>query len=277
MRYQGLVFLVVLALADSATAQSGSLAPEQNFLPPSPRKLDGGNIGEPTPLLPSPVTAEPLASTNIEIEIKQFRSELRDFQTIREEVARGTRSTDAAAENLSTHQRQELMDLLAKLAKKSLARKTAAAQAQLSASEPILRSSDPAETPPVQIDSSDPTISIDVADAFALGKVLFKQGDFAGAEKAFRKTIVTSENEMTLKYLLATCLRRQSRWQPAIDGYKSVAESNQDPVLRDLAKWQLENIRWHQQSEAQLEQMRKQREKRLEAPSNQPANSINSK
>ena len=38
-------------------------------------------------------------------------------------------------------------------------------------------------------------------------------------------------------------------------------------MLRDLAKWQLDNIRWHQQSESQLEQMRQQREKRSDAKS----------
>ena len=121
-------------------------------------------------------------------------------------------------------------------------------------------------------ESTPPDVSVDIADAFALGKVLFRTGDFVGAERAFRKASVTSENEMTVKYLLATCLRRQSRWQSAMDAYKVVAESNQDPVLRDLAKWQLDNIRWLQQSESQLDQMRKQREKQLDVSHGQSAN-----
>lgn len=271
MRFQGLVFLVVLALADSVAGQEGPL-PDQSFLPPSPRKLDAEGA-EPTPLPPSPSTGEPRTSTNMEAELQQFRMELREFQALREEVSRNTRSTDTVAENISTHQRQELMDMLAKLAKKSMTRKLAVPQSQFGTTEQMAQPSLP---PTLNVESSDPTASSDVTDPFALGKVLFRQGDFAGAEKAFRRTAMNSENEMTLKYLLATCLRRQSRWQPAMDVYKVVAESNQDPVLRDLAKWQLDNIRWHLQSEAQLEQMRQQREKRM-APGGPSTNPVNSK
>jgi hypothetical protein len=35
--------------------------------------------------------------------------------------------------------------------------------------------------------------------------------------------------------------------------------------LKKLAKWQLDNIRWQQESESQLQQLQKQREKRLES------------
>lgn len=277
MRFHGLVVLIVLALTDWAVAQNGAFAPDQNYLPPSPRKLDGSSIGEPTPLPPSPAVVEPRGATNLEAELKQFRSELREFQSMREDVARNVRSTDASADDLSTHQRQELLDLLAKLAIKSLARKAAAASPATGDAVTPVRPTPPADSPTSQSESQDFSDSIAIADSFALGKVLFRQGDFVGAEKAFRKTIANAENEMTLKYLVATCLRRQSRWQPAIDAYKVVAESNQDPVLRDLAKWQLENIRWHQQSETQLEQMRKQREKRSDTPNAQSANPINSR
>lgn len=280
MRFQGLVFLVLLVMNELAVAQSGPPPAEQTFLPPSPQKLDASEEpatlpsnpatlpSGPAPVPPSPTIVEARQSTNMEAELQQFRNELREFQMIREDVARSTKATDAAADSLSTHQRQELMEMLTKLATKRLTRRNAGGQNQPIAEQPV-RPAQPVESPTPNA-APGPADSIDIAEPFALGKVLFRQGDFAGAEKAFRKTIVNSENEMTLKYLLATCLRRQSRWQPAIEAYKVVAESNQDPVLRDLAKWQLDNIRWHQQSESQLEQMRQQREKRLEAP-NSPA------
>lgn len=261
MKFQGLVFITLIGLSDIAVCQNGP-SPDIDFLPPSPRKLDAGSSTA-SPL--APATSDAGASTNMEAELKQFRNELREFQALREEVSRNTKATDAATDNLSTHQRQELMDILAKLAKKSIARKSASQR-------PVREEPDPALSQPVPqpvapafpIESLDSAVSVDIADPFALGKVLFRSGDFIGAEKAFRKTVPSPENEMTLKYLIATCLRRQSKWPAAMEVYKAIAESNQDPVLRDLAKWQLDNIRWHQQSESQLDQLRQQRERRSE-------------
>lgn len=262
MKIHGLVFLAVLCLTEMASAQIGAITSDQGFLPPSPQKLDAA----PAEPMPIAVPAKP----SIETELQQFRNELREFQALREEVARNTKATDQATDHLSNHQRQELMDLLAKLAKKSLARKSAAVPSPVYA-EPVIQPSVtmPAQSFPVQATDSG---SVEIADPFALGKVLFRSGDFVGAEKAFRRAIVTTENEMTLKYLVATCLRRQSRWQPAMEAYKAIADSNQDPVLRDLAKWQLDNIRWHQQSESQLEQIKQQREKRSDPTNGQSTN-----
>ena len=67
---------------------------------------------------------------------------------------------------------------------------------------------------------------------------------------------------MMLKFLTATCLRKRSQWKPASDAFRVVAGSNQDPVLRDLAKWQLDNMAWYQQTESHLDQMRAERDKR---------------
>lgn len=281
MKFHGLVFLTVVSLATPTFAQTGSPGGESGFPPPAPQKFDAAS-GEPSPLplappvtepgQPVPARADAALSASIELELKQFRNELREFQAVREEVARNSKATEDAADHLSSHQRQELMTLLTKLAKQNLARKNAGSVPPPNA-DPVLPKSAPSVPTPEATVTPQPTIDVDpvtVADPFALGKVLFRSGDFVGAEKAFRKAAVTSENEMMIKYLLATCLRRQSRWKPAIETYKLVAESNQDPVLRDLAKWQLDNIRWHQQSEVQMEQLRQQREKKSE-PVNSPS------
>jgi len=274
MRIHGLVLLSLLSLTRLTYAQSDN-APE--FLPPSPTN-PGTETAEPMPLPPAP-SAPGDAELTIEAEIKKFRTELREFQSIREDVSLGTKTTAADTERMALQQRQELLDLLAKLAKAGMNRrpappastttpgqnrKTQPSEPANPPDEPDLTSEiepNPQTTPiePIDIAGSE------IADPFGLGKVLFRGGDFVGAEKAFRKAKVSSENEMMLKYLLATCLRRQSKWQPAIEAYKTVAESNLDPVLRDLAKWQLDNIRWHQQTENQLEQLRKQREKRTDS------------
>ena len=286
MRIHGWIFVALCGVSSNAWSQGGFPPPPQpdNFLPPSPTKAEGQNDSEPQQLPGVAPSAE--ASTNLEAEFRQLRNQLREFQLLREDLSRATKTTELEADKVSSKQRQDLLDMLTKLAKVSVARKAAAAAAAIGSSTTSSSPIDDAENdvptrlpaqseprqsiptlppdspsiPALPEDSASLATEVDEADAFALGKVLFRTGDFVGAERAFRKASVSPENEMTLKYLLATCLRRQSRWKPALETYKSVAESNQDPVLRDLAKWQLENIRWQQQSESQLEQMRKVRQ-----------------
>lgn len=275
------------------TAQSPPPAPVPGLSSPSPEAQGTTKAtAEPLPL-PSTGLATPEVPS-IEVELKRFRDEMREFQALREEVARSAKAAASDAERAALQERQDLMDLLSKLAKKNAERKAIPPLPPQLDIPPIPeeaiddsgigvklpRSSgtfDFSKSSADDSEASDVTGSIDPADSFALGKVLFRSGDFVGAEKAFRKAAVTPENEMTLKYLLATCLRRQSQWKAAGEIYKAVSESNQDPVLRDLAKWQLDNIRWHQQSEIQLEQFRKQREKRMDPKKTSAANPVRAK
>lgn len=292
MRIHGWIFVVLCGVTRTAWAQDNFPPPSDNFLPPSPTQ-SGSREGEPQQLPGGSASSD--AAANLEAEFRQLRNQLREFQLMREELTRATKTTELEADKVSAKQRQDLLDMLTKLTKVSVARKAAAAAAAIGSarrndsevesdllsdaaasprdSEPTL----PPEPPPAPgetDESANLATGVDAADAFALGKVLFRTGDFIGAERAFRKASVSPENEMTLKYLLATCLRRQSRWKPALEAYKVVAESNQDPVLRDLAKWQLDNIRWQQQSESQLEQMRKTREKPAGARGKKPAGKL---
>ena len=285
MKFQGLVLITLASLSTSLFAQNQTAAPAQTFLPPAPARPDTG--GEPKPLPPTnPAASE--AVNSIEAELKKFRSELRDFQALREEMSRDTKDAEQESERSLLEERQELVELLTKLAKSRVTRKPAPVAPKAQPELDDLESENSVEPSPTDPQLGQPPSasfandtanldpSVDAADSFALGKVLFRNNDFVGAEKAFRHATVAPENQMTLKYLLATCLRRQSNWKQAMDGYKEVAESNQDPVLRDLAKWQLENIRWHQQSETQLEQLRKQREKKL-GPTTDPKPNANAK
>lgn len=281
MKYHGLVLFTSLGIAAGGWTQAAFAEDE---LPPAPSDKES-TIVEPRPL-PDTVIPEPTDDhINVNDAIRQFRNELSEFQAMREEIARSTRATMTEAERTTIQQRQELLDLLNQLARKNAARKsTPPTPPQLPSTIQLPPAADDAIEPRSEFEEAEPEApatgtpaeatdsdtasqieAVDPADAFALGKVLFRAGDFAGAEKAFRKAVVTAENELTLKYLLATCLRRQSQWKASADTYKQVVDSNQDPVLRDLAKWQLDNIRWHQQSEAQLQQLRKQRDKRPES------------
>lgn len=201
--------------------------------------------------------AQPIRSGSFDVELEQLRQEIAAIKTSREQVATEAQqpiSHDAAEAH---EQRRELLDLLTKLATKNLTPKPAAEPVKMvpkSAPKTNSSKSDSSSS------SGHPLITTKIVDAYALGRALFRAEDYVGAEQAFRKVKVTDDNRVLLQYLVATCLRKQSRWEPAAKAYRIVAENKDDPALRDLAEWQLENIRWHQKTESQLEELRQLRE-----------------
>ena len=218
MRFHGLVSIAVLGLSTRALAQNDSVPAPRNTFPPAVRQPES-QIPEPSPraLLGDDLDA----ASSIEAELRQFRSELREFQSVREEVAHSAQTVDRDNDRISLQQRKDLVELLTRLAKKGVGRKPAVASAVPAPGLTPTPSTAPMESEPMveQPREIDVEISDEVADPFALGKVLFRAGDFVNAEKAFRKVNATSENAPTLNYLIATCLRRQSKWQSAVDVY----------------------------------------------------------
>lgn len=230
---------------------------------------------------PSPLPSEDTSADNsaapssdlpsFESELSRLRQGIATMRQLREQVAEEAGqplATDAAA---TQKQRRELLELLTKLASKSLSHSSAPApepaKPQKPAPEPIpVRVKTVTKPSPT---SDHPLITDKIVDPFGLGRALFRAGDYRGAEQAFRKVKVTEDNRVLVQYLIATCLRKQSLWEQAVKAYRVVAENNVDPALRDLAVWQLENIHWHRQTESQLEQLRELREStdRIKAPS----------
>jgi len=239
MKLHGLVTASLL-LASSGIAQDTV-----------PRPLDAPEPGLP-PLLNVPLSSEPAETSDLEREIESLKQELQQFRSLGDTVARDLRAAESDADRTLLRQRQEFLDLLTRLATQGLAR----AQAPAAPPSPPDRPLPKPQAPPVL-----PEITDGVVDPFALGKTLFRAGDFPRAELAFRKVPVTDENRWLLKYMIATCQRKQSQWQAALDGYREIAASNQDPVLRDLARFHLDGIQWNLETEKQIEQLKRQRPK----------------
>lgn len=249
MRLHGLVSLALVAIARTTLAQDPALplpldtverqiAPGLNAIPRGTGPTRAGD-----------------SATSFEAEVEALRADLQSFHALSEEVARIARAAEADADRTNVRQRQEMLDILTRLATQGIAKKPGARTED--------RKPAPVDVaiPPAPEPVEAPAVTDAAVDQFALGKVLFRANDFAKAEQAFRKVPPTEENRLMLKYLIATCLRKRSQWQPAIDTYREVAASDKDPVLRDLAKFQLDGIRWNQETEKQIEQIRKQREK----------------
>lgn len=283
MRHHGWTSLAFLGLSGTLLAQQET-SPPQLLRVPSAQALRGPDTrsAEPAPLPLRTVEAE--SGLSLEEELTQLRRELQSFDVARDELLRSTKTVDAESDRVAIQQRQELLDVLTKLATKGITRRPKSVvpsvpqvtsvprSTSVNAVDPFAEPVTPVVTPPIAapvapkpaVIPEPPAFPIpdDPADPFALGNVLFRSGDYASAEKAFAKVQPTDENRMMLKFLTATCLRKRSQWKPATDAFRVVAGSNQDPVLRDLAKWQLENMAWSQQTESQLDQMRAERDKR---------------
>ncbi len=287
MRHHGWASLAFLGLSGTLLAQQDAVPP-QLLRVPSGQALRGPDARSAAPL---PLrTVEPESGLSLEDELILLRRELQSFDAARDEVLRSTKTVDTESDRVAIQQRQELLDVLTKLATKGITRRSkpvapSASQVtstpqvtnvprstSVTAVDPFAEPVAPVVKPPVVapiapkpvVIPEPPTFPIpdDPVDPFALGNVLFRSGDYAAAEKAFAKVQPTDENRMMLKFLTASCLRKRSQWKPASDAFRVVAGSNQDPVLRDLAKWQLDNMAWYQQTESQLDQMRAERDKR---------------
>lgn len=238
MRLHGLVTLSLLA---------GTSGLAQDLVP---RPIDTPDQTPVPSLLPTPLGSAAPPATDLQQEIDLLKEDLEKFRAERDEVRRTLRTVDSESNQVLIRQRQEMLNLVTRLA-----------------TQAITRPKTPVEPPPVPDakipEPPVPPVLPDVTDAavdmFSLGKSLFRSGDYAKAEQAFRKVPVTADNRLLLKYLVATCQRKQSQWQAALDGYREVAASNQDPVLRDLARFQMDGIQWNLDTEKQLEQLKRQR------------------
>lgn len=82
-------------------------------------------------------------------------------------------------------------------------------------------------------------------DFITIGSRLYSKGLFEDAEVAFRAAIdhaTTRRDQTFANYLLATSLRRQGNPNGAAQYYRVVAVQNDEPELRDLARWQLKHL-----------------------------------
>ncbi len=252
MRLHGSVSLSLLVMANTVFAQDDIV----------PRPLDPVDRLTAPELMTVPQATGPgfpldrgvsAGPSSLEGEIEALRADLQAFHALSDEVARSARAAELEADRTMLRQRQEMLDILTKMATQGIARKPEA-KVKAAPPEPVAS--------PTPDSVAVPPVTDTAVDHFALGKVLFRAGEYPKAEQAFRKVTPTDDNRLLLKYLIATCLRKRSQWQAAIDTYREVAESDKDPVLRDLAKFQLDGIRWNQDTEKQIEQLRKQREQK---------------
>jgi len=108
----------------------------------------------------------------------------------------------------------------------------------------------------------DPNRYVNAPNPLALGMALFKAGNHQDALHVFRLVptdgLPTGE-KMPIKYLVATCLRKQGTFDEAANLYREVANYGGDETLAVCAQWQLASLRWHKETRDRLESIRARR------------------
>ena len=255
-----LIAAPILARSEEDGSQFAPLSSEEAVETDLPRPDDG---------LPSSSSTQLTVPFSFDAELQQLRKDITTTKELREKAAVEASQPFANDAAVAQEQRRILLELLTKLATKSVPPRPTPisdlALPEVSAPPMVPPIHEPrsraghAETKHDAV-ATHPLISEKIVDPYALGQVLFKAKDFVGAELAFRKVKATDENRILLQYFVATCLRKQSKWDQAAKAYRTVADQKEDPTLRDLAIWQLDNIRWNQQTSTQLEELRQLRQ-----------------
>src|SRR5262249_7109055 len=96
-------------------------------------------------------------------------------------------------------------------------------------------------------------------DPMALGRALFRIGDYESALTKFRRIDLNTLNRLdrvAVQYLTATCMRKLGRTDEAAALYREIVNAKVDPMLVDCAQWQLSELSWRKDLEAQLARLR---------------------
>lgn len=249
--------VLVLLFAGAISTQ----AQERAFPPPAPGAESGVSADKaeyapvPPPVSPTRGSLDEAALDDTSAEefdqaLKSLRMELDSVRALRREKAADTGSVSVPKALATVTQRKILLNLLQQLATRGPQKREQKATQR---------------TPGVAIeetDDADLQLLLDsnqTIDPFALGRALFRIGEYERAEQAFRGVTNNGQNEWFLKYLIATCLRKQNKIPEAVAIYQQVVlskDTNADPILIESAQWQLGNIRWRQNMELQLKRLR---------------------
>jgi tetratricopeptide (TPR) repeat protein len=248
-----------------ADSRSTTSAPAR--LPPVPNELP---LGRPGDQISGSVPESPLTELDRELQLlRDEREACRQELLTKLPTPDAPRAADAdVPSNAAESSRQQLHELMSRLAAEGLKRKTKPTGARplpqtgtgprptASPLVPFTRS--PANSVGILRTPPNPTAA-GAEDPLAAGKSLFAAGDYEGALKALRGidlNRLNPANRGLARYLTASCLRKQGRWKEAEAEFSALAKAPGDATLADNARWQLEAMRWQVKLEDQLAKMR---------------------
>ena len=176
-------------------------------------------------------------------DLERLKKEREDLQKELAKSGKETEGSDASLEKERTLLRIQLAELLRKLNERK------------SPPEPkITGGGVPAKVDPVE--------TIRPLDPLSQAQSLYQTRNFEAALRALKLLDLATfsrEDRAFVQYLMASCHRRLGKLSEAAALYREVAEGRDDEFLTECAIWQLSNIRWRQELEAQLEELRLRR------------------
>jgi tetratricopeptide (TPR) repeat protein len=113
---------------------------------------------------------------------------------------------------------------------------------------------------PVVPDASSITPALGPVDVVHLGQTLFRAERYEEALAAFRKVDLLGkkpEERAPIIYFTAACLHHLGKTEEGIALLREVANSRGDERVAGYAQWQIENLRWHRETQAKLQEIRR--------------------
>jgi tetratricopeptide (TPR) repeat protein len=113
-----------------------------------------------------------------------------------------------------------------------------------------------------KVDEPQAVDSSGALNPLALANVLYKAGNYDQALKAYRMISLTgqrADERAPIQYLIASCLRKMGKTDDAMAQYREVANVRGDDQLAACAQWQLGQMRWRSEYEAQLRDLQARR------------------
>lgn len=233
---------MIRTFACSVIFAIGSICLAQTTTIPQPKITTGPK------LLPAPTDVNsPLEK------LKASRNELQDEREATNKALQADENYDAERREL----RKKLDELIKRLDNKP----------KSTGNEPKTLPKEATTTLPKEavVPSKEPTTSA-VNDALLLAQNLYRTGDFDAALRAFKLidlTQYTREDRAFIMYMTACCLRRTNKLSEAAAMYREIIDAKDDEFVTECALWQLGSIRWREDLEKQLGQLKQRRESAL--------------
>jgi tetratricopeptide (TPR) repeat protein len=272
---KGIFALILLSVVSAAFAQGPPLPAPQplppgpsqppavpsseelhapTLIPPAPAPAATSQVAEPKPALPQKVFVPKVDPVDVQRRLSRLKTEREGLKSERAVAVQVLEANEPTPENIA-QLRLRVGQLLGRLATRNFVpdkgHPTPAPLVTPPPAEPLMQVTPPGKSTP-ESESTSPAI-----DPLALGRTLFRAGDFAGALKAFQQMNLNGlrpEERRPVEYLIATCLKHLGRFDEAAALYREVAGSKGDEVLADCAQWQLTAIRWERDLDQQLRQ-----------------------
>ncbi len=118
-------------------------------------------------------------------------------------------------------------------------------------------------SPPHKSSAGSPKLDRIPTDPIGLARVLYASKDYDGVLRTLRMTdmeMMDKQDRAFARYLIGSCLRMEGKRSEAAAMYREVADAKEDEFISECAVWQVQAMKFQQDTQSQLEDSAKRRE-----------------